>query len=153
MCQVLLEVGKMHFCFIFELFVFQSIHSSHFSLHFSFHFSVHSVHSSAKHPKMIQKWSQKWAENGLKMATVNNPNVNQLVNIVNFVFDTCLDQHFRLSFFFRPPIVIMHPEMQLLGSGMITCDIVQAYKTNIARAIVSMHCVRGVHFTKMKSQK
>jgi hypothetical protein len=55
MCQGLLEVGKMHFCFIFRMFVFQSVHGSHFSRHFSHHFSVHSDHSSAKHPKMFQK--------------------------------------------------------------------------------------------------
>jgi hypothetical protein len=49
MCQGLPEVGKMHFYFIFQMFSFQSIHSSHFLLHFSHHFSVHSDHSSAKH--------------------------------------------------------------------------------------------------------
>jgi len=74
MCWALPEVGKMHFCFIFEMFAFQNIHSSHFLVHFSHHFSVHSDHSSAKHLKMIQKWSRKWAENGPKMPTVNNPN-------------------------------------------------------------------------------
>jgi hypothetical protein len=55
MCRALPEVGKMHFYFIFQMFAFQSVHSSHFLLHFSHHFSVHSDHSSAKHPKMIQK--------------------------------------------------------------------------------------------------
>jgi hypothetical protein len=74
MCQGLLEVGKMHFCFIFQMFVFRSVHSSHFSHHFLFHFSDHSDHFSAKHPKMIQKISQKSAKNGPKMTTVNNPN-------------------------------------------------------------------------------
>ena len=47
MCRGLPEVGKMHFYFIFQMFAFQSIHSSHFSLHFSLHFSVHSDHLSA----------------------------------------------------------------------------------------------------------
>jgi len=46
----------MHFCFIFRMFAFQSIHGSHFSCHFWLHFSVHSNHSSAKQPKVIQKW-------------------------------------------------------------------------------------------------
>ena len=54
----------MHFCFIFRMFAFQSIHSSHFLCHFSQHFLVHSDHSSAKHPKndpkMKSKMSQKW---------------------------------------------------------------------------------------------
>ena len=55
MCQVLPEVGKMHFFFIFKKFVFQSIHGNHSSHHFSHHFSLHSDHSSAKHVKMSQK--------------------------------------------------------------------------------------------------
>ena len=46
----------MHFCFIFVVFAFQGVHSSHFSHHFSFHFLDHSDHSSAKHMKMSQKW-------------------------------------------------------------------------------------------------
>jgi len=50
------EQVKMHFCFIFVIFAFQGVHSSHFSHHFSFHFSHHSDNSSAKHVKMSQKW-------------------------------------------------------------------------------------------------
>ena len=46
----------MHFCFIFVIFAFQGVHSSHFSHHFSFHFLDHSDHSSPKHVKMSQKW-------------------------------------------------------------------------------------------------
>jgi hypothetical protein len=55
----------MHFCFIFVIFAFQGVHSSHFPHHFLFHFLDHSDHSSAKHAKM----SRKWPEN----VTVNNP--------------------------------------------------------------------------------
>jgi hypothetical protein len=58
MCRGLPEVGDMHFYFIFQMFAFQSIHSSHFLLHFS-----HSDHSSAKQPKMKLKMSQKWPKN------------------------------------------------------------------------------------------
>jgi hypothetical protein len=45
MCRALPEVGKMHFWFIFRMFAFQNIHSSHFLVHFDY--------SSAKQPKMI----------------------------------------------------------------------------------------------------
>ena len=65
--------GKMHFCSIFLKFPSQGVHSNHFSCHFSFHFSFPFVCFSAKYTKMSRKWVWKWAENGPRMATVNNP--------------------------------------------------------------------------------
>ena len=42
--------------------------------------------------KMIWKWSRKWAENELKMATMNNPNIYS-----NFSSQLSRNQRFNLS--------------------------------------------------------
>ena len=64
MHQALLEVGKMHFCFIFKIFAFWSVHSSHFWSHFLFHFLIIFLPNNENDPKMRLKMSQKWPENG-----------------------------------------------------------------------------------------
>ena len=68
-CQHCWRQCKMHFCFIFKIFVFQGVHSKIFG--FIFGFILWSFFCQTS--KMIQKWSQKWAKNYSKMATVNNP--------------------------------------------------------------------------------
>ena len=47
---------KTHFCFIFEIFVFQSVHGNIFGFIFDFILWPFFCQTS----KMIQKWSQKW---------------------------------------------------------------------------------------------
>ena len=64
MCRALPEVGKMHFCFIFKIFAFRSVHSSHFLFHFLFHFLIIFLPNSENDPKMRLKMSQKWPKNG-----------------------------------------------------------------------------------------
>ena len=68
-CQHSRSTCKMHFALIFVIFAFRGVHGSHFYVIFIF--ILQSFYCQTM--KMIQKWSQKWPENGLKMATVNNP--------------------------------------------------------------------------------
>ena len=64
MCWALPEVGKMHFCFIFKIFAFQSIHGSHFWFHFLFHFLIIFLPNNENDPKMKLKMGWKWVKNG-----------------------------------------------------------------------------------------
>ena len=96
---------KCIFASSFQVFLSRAFTVNIFHIPFFLHF----VCSSAKYIKMTRKWDWKWAENGLKMATMNNPNIYHIALAPSCPFHQSTQHQYyhTLSFF-----ITLHPHIQ-----------------------------------------